>query len=351
LRFGDLTFVYNGYSNVGEMNPSSGDNIEESEVSEDNTTRENAVKTTTMFTVDNSQRKIKNFSGSGKLAPGEVDYVHWRRAAVRIVEDEELNENRKRSILLQSVTGKAEDEIDLFRELSTKKLVEMMDKLYGTTTDAHELLANFYQIIQASNQTASEYLSLLYREVCEIVTAKGTSKQEMTTLLLRQFIRGTSDEEMVDKLSLEKHLDNGTSPSFPDLVCDMRKVEARRQEKKLRLKKSVRVQAVTVSNENSESRAEDKKKDEELVALRRRVAELEIEKTDVQILAQRVQELEQKKKTFFCYRCGIDGHMATTCKNEPNPELVDERMDRRRPKKQGNWRPLPHWANASNNRN
>ena len=45
------------------------------------------VSTEKTFTVEPSTRKLKNFSGAEKLGNGEIDYKHWRRAALRISED------------------------------------------------------------------------------------------------------------------------------------------------------------------------------------------------------------------------------------------------------------------------
>ena len=65
------------------------------------------------YWLDATPRKIKNFSGNSKPGPGETDYRHWRRAAQRILDDRDLSRNRKQTILLQSLTGTAEDCIDL----------------------------------------------------------------------------------------------------------------------------------------------------------------------------------------------------------------------------------------------
>ena len=55
------------------------------------------------LTVEPSTRKLRNFSGSDKPSNGEVDFKHWKRAALRIVEDTEISSAHKKRIVLQSL--------------------------------------------------------------------------------------------------------------------------------------------------------------------------------------------------------------------------------------------------------
>ena len=325
------------------------------------------------YTVDTTPRKIKNFSGSDKIGGGEVDYKHWRRAAMRVLDDGEISENKQRLILLQSLVGTAEDSIDLHRQMSARGLVEMLDKLFGTLADGHDLLADFYQCLQQSNQTTGEYLNLLYVRLCEVVKQGGLSMNDMAETLLRQLIRGTSDEDMLVKLRLQEKVDD--PPEFPDLIASVRSEEARRTERRLRLKRVVKVNASLVSSEGScvsdspnpsspqisakvLSTVESGSRDD-VVVLRQRIAELEGAHSGVNLLSQRVNQLETQVRPgpskVFCYRCGIDGHLAYDCSNAANKTLVDEKATARRNAARrgrgassGNWSRLPQGTNAGN---
>ena len=57
------------------------------------------------LTFEPSARKLRVFSASSKPSNGEVDYKRWRRAAVRVAEDDELSEAHKRRVILQSLQG------------------------------------------------------------------------------------------------------------------------------------------------------------------------------------------------------------------------------------------------------
>ena len=98
--------------------------------------------------VETSNKRLKVFSGAKKLVNNEVDFKHWKRSATRILEDSDLSEGQKKRIVLQSLTGVAEDLIDLNRGSSCEEIFEILEKLYGSTADGTDLLADFYQIFQ-----------------------------------------------------------------------------------------------------------------------------------------------------------------------------------------------------------
>ena len=54
---------------------------------------------------------------------------------------------------------------------------------------------------------------------------------QMPKVLLKQFIRGTTDDEMVNKLKLEDRLEN--PPEFPDLIGSIHREESKRTECRL----------------------------------------------------------------------------------------------------------------------
>ena len=301
--------------------------------------------------VENNYKKLKIFSSKSKPGSGELDYRHWRRAAVRVVEDEDLSRARKKQLILDSLQGKAEDIVDFSREQSVKDILDLLDCNFKALVDGDDLLADFYQMIQEEKQSASEYLSDLYIELTEIVKEGGTSMGQMQKLLLNQFIRGTRDEEMLTKLRLDEQKYN--PPNFPSLMSAVRREECKRTERKLRHKKGsgARSSVVTASRETVAEPA-----DPEVDRLQRRVNKLETmcskleampfpeEESDelealpiqpeVAQMQRRLAQLEEKvdkvrSRTIFCYRCGEDGHLATDCSNAPNKSLVLEKVEKR----------------------
>ena len=280
--------------------------------------------------LDTTPRKIKNFSGNSKPGPGEADYRHWRRAAQRILDDRDLSRNRKQTILLQSLTSKAEDCIDLMQNAAPEQILKVLDATFGSINDGQELLIDYYQLNQGVNESTSEYLTRLYVKLCEVVTHEGLDMMQVPEELVRQFKRGTTDEDMLLKLRLDD-LHRGAM-DYPSLIARVRREEGRRTERRLRLRK---VRSNTLSATPDVSEQNDAKPvtdtSTEVEALRKRVAEFEA-KQDVNVLAQRVKHLQTSvcKSTMFCFRCGKDGHVAYDCTNSPNKELVEEKRAARR---------------------
>ena len=187
---------------------------------------------------------------------------------------------------------------------------------------------------QDESQTASDFLSDLYVELVEVVKEGGATLSQTPRLLLKQFVRGCRDENLITKLELEKKY--SSQIEFPDLISMVRREEARRTERKLRLKRSAHSRAAV---ENAE-----------MVSLQQKVVELEAKCQSLEVkevvnesvpvdpqvgqLQQRLAQVEAeldkvRKRSFFCYKCGIDNHIASQCHNVPNKTLVRLKLEQR----------------------
>lgn len=273
------------------------------------------------ITIDNSSRKIKNFSGSEQRAPGEVDYIHWRRAAIQIAQDPELTENKKHVLILQSLAGEAEDNVELVRDKPTIEIIEFLDSFYGTISDEHDLMAIFFQLNQEPKQTASEYFTILYRKLTVMVKKELVTEDGLGKMLIKQFSRGLSDDSLVTRLRLDELASN--PPEFTVLLAKIRKHEMDSTARKERVSKQARSREVNVEQEEKEKPTKSKN---ELDQLKERLTELE----SVAMASQQSPQEQVKRSPPFCYRCGIDGHMAYDCVNTPNKDLVSQKREQRR---------------------
>ena len=289
-----------------------------------------AAATEGKITFETSNRRIKNFSASAKPANGELDYKYWRRAARRIAEDKDLPESQRKRIILSSLVGNAEDTIDPIRNESVKEILVALDKVYGSVMNGADLRVAFTQKYQTSEQSAGEYLNQLFVDLSEVIAADGASMDEMSEFLLEQFIRGTHDEDLLNKLRLEDKIDD--PPTFPDLLASIRKEESKRTQRRLRHKKVTRSQ---MSNVECFPDTETKQ-----TPTQERTSISNSKENEVQQLQQRISQLEKQVassslttrpgRNVFCYRCGEDGHMATDCNNVANKVLVDKKMQARK---------------------
>jgi hypothetical protein len=333
-----------------------------------------SVTNRSKIVVENNYKKLKVFSAKSKPGSGELDYRHWRRAAVRVVEDDDLSESKKKQLILDSLQGKADDLVHFTKNKSVHEIVDLLDSNFKPMVDGDDLLADYYQMIQEEKKSASDYLSDLYVELTEVVNEGGAYMTQMPKLLLNQFIRGIRDDEILNKLRLEDKKSN--PPEFPHLMAEVRREECKRTERKLRLKRGsvTRSSAVTVTQRDEA--------DPEMDRLQRRVNKLETmcsgletmnvpeeECEDEEVNAlnpevvqmqQRLAQLEEKvnkvrSRSVFCYRCGEDGHLATECSNPPNKALVLQKVEKRKQHRkesknqpQGNYRQLAHRGGVPN---
>ena len=283
---------------------------------------------------------LQVFAAKSKPGDGEVDYRHWRRAAVRLIEDTAVSTARKKKSILDSLQGKAADIVDFHRNDSLKLVLELLDSNYKQLVDGDDLLADFYQMFQPEKVKASDYLSDLYVELIEVVKEGGTTLNQMPRLLLTQFLRGCSDDDLLLKLRLDDC--RSKPPSFPSLMSDVRREECKRTERRLRLRRGVPTQSPVATVELGSA---------EVAALQQRVEELEAivaaqklagsKLTDasaqnstnekkMEPLQQRVTFLERNIEQveavpIFCYHCGLDNHKAFSCRKPSNKALVLEK--------------------------
>ena len=299
-----------------------------------------------------ADRRLPRFSGASKLGQGEVSFHKWQRAADRLQEEESASEEQKKKAILRSLVGEADDIADMSRHKSVGDIINVLKMQYGSLIDGEELLMDFYNVIQKDKQTASEYVSDLYVELGEVVKHGGLAMHNIEKVLLKQFIRGCSDEELLTKLRFEQYLKN--PPAFPHIIQYVRREEAERTARRLRHKKLARAQALKAEPVQEAGSSGE----QEMELLRLRVRELEAQVTAAPVatpvvapaptaaaaaspelaqIQQRLASIEQnitqvRSKNFvFCYRCGeADGHFATDCVNPPNKKLVAEKQQERK---------------------
>ena len=239
--------------------------------------------------VNNFAPKMPNFTGSTS-SRGD-DYKKWRRAAKLILDDTEISNNRKKVLILQSLTDDAGEAIQLSLNDDLHTILKFLDDVYGCTDDASDLLADFYQLYQLPSQTCAQYMMLLYVKLCDIVTLGGLLKTELCRTLLRQFIRGTRDDTLLLKLRIEDLIDD--PPDFSGVLFKVRQEEASRAARNLRLKQA----------SNTHATLEEPQQVDTVGAV--------VQAPD-----------DFCSSPSFCYRCGDDSHLAYDCDNMPNQEVV-----------------------------
>lgn len=313
------------------------------------------------------RKRLGTFSGRNPTPNSELDHESWDLSAEELIDDHTLPDPLKRQLLLQSLCKPALGVArSLGRDVLPQDIVEVIRVSYGTAADGHSLLLKFYGTLQSLDELPSVYLQRLQARLRRVIDSGGTTEAGNFDLLLGQFCRGSHDEDVIRDLDLKGN--RGGFVGFCQLLKAMKEEELRRREKKDLLSKTaqpqdhrgkgargnVRNSAATVES-TPDMMAEVTKAFSELsksleARIDARFTEFRGEvsasgggsKDGAQSSSStKFRDPNTKsggkpragpsgkagKRTFFCYKCGIDGHFRGKCVNPPNAELVFSRLN------------------------
>ena len=295
-------------------------------------------------------RKLRFFSGKSPVPSGEVDFETWKLLAKQLVEDVKVVEEDKKRTLYQNLLRPALDLVKS-QEGTAKELYEVLDKVYGSVDDGQDLLIKFHTSYQEAKESSSEFVQRLYSLCMEAAEKGGATVASVPKLLLKQFIRGGSDDTLMLKLKLEDKLED--PPSFGNLLLAVRTEESKAVEKRLRLKASSKVSSTVVDSEN-EKRLKDKIKSLEAQLQQHQASSMESSKSVSRstpnstsskgakasgfssssnskggATSRKVKVGKGSRPSRFCYRCGEDGHHIGNCSSPKNPQLVQSKLEKR----------------------
>ena len=301
-----------------------------------------------MVIVDKLIPKLRKFSGKIPIPNGEVSFDTYRDCLQTHLEDPECNERKIRHAILESLSEPAISAVQTIRGKSPEDILSLLTSLFGSVEDTEELMINFTGHTQKSSEKASDYLKDLYLELTHIASLRRMGVREFDQLLCKQFVRGCNDETLLLKLRLEDEM-----PNSINLITMVRSEEARRLERRLRLRerdKGAKVN-LAVSTETSQGAEvmERLTKVEEQLSYRQAPTMLSSFPHAVPSFYQpaysfsnvpgsadnALQAPAQRRPNEFCYRCGIEGHFAVTCANAPNEERVNRMVQERRKQRAG----------------
>jgi hypothetical protein len=213
------------------------------EVEDDSAEAAAPANSTVIVEAHTSMRRLRNFSGKKPTPSGEVDFGTWRLAALQIIDDRSVKEKEKKRMIQYSLLRPALDVVRELADASSKTVFDVLDAAFGVCVDGAELFVKFLSTYQNEKEDPSGYLQRLYINLLEVVDYGGLAKADMAGTLLKQFVRGCREEELLMRLRVE---DLDPPPSFSELLLLVRKEEARRTDKKSRLKTSTVVKTASL---------------------------------------------------------------------------------------------------------
>ncbi|XP_070399857.1 zinc finger CCHC domain-containing protein 12-like [Nothobranchius furzeri] len=320
--------------------------------------------------------KLHPFSGKTPRPSNETDYDTWRSHAELLRKDSTLSNLQKSRKMVESLLSPAADIVKrLSPEATPETYLQLLDAAFGTVEDGEELFAQFMNTLQDPGEKALSYLCRLQAVLNLAVKRGGIAAEEADKYILKKFCRGCWDNILLSDLNLEDKKSH--PPAFAELLLQIRTEEDRHAAKVTRMKKhlgSNRQRAVTSSQSTCacSQQVVIPPESNTLEELRQQVASLQSQLTA--LMSKKPQKTSKPKgsaehassrpispkldprapswkpsnpkqnarpKAWYCFKCGQDGHISSTCTNELNPTLVDEKRSQLR-EKQRLWDATNH---------
>lgn len=334
--------------NVGPRIPLSGNELNPPEVQR--VVVEHIVRRDDVNFQPMSSFRLRTFSGKLPKPQHEVNYESWRSQIELLNADPSLAPVHITRRILESLLPPAADLVKSFGpNVLPATFLHVLDSAYATVEDGEELFAKYLNILQDQGEQPSSYLQRLQLALGSVVKRGGISAAEFDRYLLKQFCRGCWDNGVINKLQLEQKRDQ--PPPFSELLFVLRTEENRQLAKETLMKKhvpSVRHHAKLQAHSTSACACDHTSDTSAIEELKKQMLQLQSQMSTLltQNSAKSDNQLNKKNpklgqginrpKSWFCFQCGQDGHIAPNCSSQPNPSLVEEK--RRQLKcKQQSW--------------
>lgn len=316
---------------------------------------EHLVRTSDLAMPGNSPLRLRAFSGRTPHPPNEVDYETWRTSAELLFQDPTVSDFHRVRRICESLLSPAADIVKSVGPVaSPSTYIQLLDSAFAPIEDGDELFAKFLNIFQNPGEKPSAYLQRLHVALQTTMRRGGVLGSEVDKHLLKQFCRGCWENSLILELQLEqkKH----SPPSFVELMTLLRTEESKHASKSVRMKQhlgSVKQRAVMQSQ--TATRDDVTQFNSVTVQLASQIAELQNQlalltsksskdkpnpKSNMFKSSSKQSGINPKGKTKapdtsqpvrpkpgYCFRCGEDGHIVSSCSNDPNTALVSEKRN------------------------
>lgn len=320
---------------------------------------EHVVKSTETAAQLHSHVKLRTFSGRVPFPSHEVDYDTWRSSVEFYLTDPTVSQPQLLRKMVDSLLPPAALVVKSLGARATPcSYLDLLDSAYATVEDGDELFAKFLNTHQNSGEKPSDYLHRLQSGLNKVVKKKVVSACDADKQLLKQFCRGCWNNALIATLQLEQRQNN--APTFSEFLLMLRTEEDKQAAKVSRMKhhlgfSKAKVQASTQAVYTTEmhdfgmptqdntmpSLMEQIQK--QITSMQAQIAALSVFKGDASVKPKPAktqkakpshnqpnsfkesvaQKTTLRPRPWYCFKCGEDGHIASSCNSPPNPTLVE----------------------------
>lgn len=324
---------------------------------------EHIVKSNDMSQTYPSSSKFRPFSGKTPCPNMEVEYDSWRSNVEFYLADPSVSDRQVVRKIIDSLLPPAANIVKHLGPLSTPdNFLALLDSAYGTVDDVDELFAKFLSTNQNAGEKPSAYLHRLQTTLTKVVKGGGVPAADFDRQLLKQFCRGCWDNSLLISLQLEQK--KSQPPTFSELLLQLRTEEDKQAAKSSRMKQHLGLSKLKVqsnplsvySDIDMTANTDDKthtltqklqqqiaQLQNQLTSLKASIDEPTTKKSQTKAAQPKKGKLKEAKperhttgdesgskssrrpRPWYCFTCGEDGHIATTCTEEPNPDLVESK--------------------------
>ncbi|XP_077393810.1 uncharacterized protein LOC144031003 [Festucalex cinctus] len=320
---------------------------------------EHIVKSTEIASQLNSMTKLRPFSGKVPCSQYELDYDTWRTSVEFYLNDPSVSKSHLTRRIVDSLLPPAAHVVKpLGPQASPIDYLNLLDSAYATVEDGDELFAKFLSTHQDSGEKPSSYLHRLHSSLSAVVKKKTVNSNDADKQLIKQFCRGCWNNTLIATLQLEQRQNN--PPTFAEFLLLLRTEEDKQAAKANRMKlhlgftktkAQVHTQAASVDTTENENTTQDDSIPSTMKQIQKQIADLQAQlaaftipkvEKPVKPKTPKTQNTKPKEnhplpqmqnstqttnsrrpRPWYCFRCGEDGHIVTSCCNPENPTLVD----------------------------
>lgn len=327
---------------------------------------EHVIKSSDLSHNYHGNTRLRPFSGRIPCSSAESDYDTWRSNVEFFLADPAMSDAHTTRKMVESLFPPASTIVKhLGPNASPHEYLALLDSAYGIIDDGDELFAKFLNANQDSGEKPSGYLQRLQTILCKVIKRGGLAASDSDRQLLKQFCRGCWNNGLLTSLQLEQKKNN--PPPFSELLLSVRSEEDRQAAKSSRMKQHfgartkvqsnmVSVEDYTIDDVAAAAPYDPQRLEKQMEKLQAQIASLKASLRSNQASAKPVKKqkpkpkapveedpllppeprLNKKPRPWYCFRCGEDGHIAPSCNNEANPELVEKKR-RELKQKQESW--------------
>ncbi|XP_019216827.1 zinc finger CCHC domain-containing protein 12 [Oreochromis niloticus] len=300
--------------------------------------------------------RFRAFSGRIPRPNNEADYDTWRTSIEVLINDPAVSDLNCTQRILDSLLSPATDITKhLGPDAKPSEYLKVLDSAFGAVEDGDELYARFMNTLQNEGERPSAYLQRLHVCLTKAMRRGGVSASDFDKQLLKQFLRGCWEDSLISDLQLGQRKES--PPSFSELLLLLRTEEDKQASKVSRMRQHLGQNKPGPNNPKHRAMSNVQtisSSESDFDVLKKQIADLSAQlnswkmesqnqnqpkqsKSKCQTINAKVEACPMKKKVsatqslaktnpkprpWYCFYCGEDGHIASSCENEPNPSLV-----------------------------